>query len=109
MSSNRADLLVVYTDGEEVKVRAGQTDVAAWDRWAYSESLGGMTAQTAPTLFSRYVAWRALWRTRALPRGDDGKSLTFEQWDNVCDYVDAMDGSEQGPPDPTVTAPPPED
>ena len=107
------DLLVVYEDGTEVKVTAQQRDLSRWEREPFG--CGSVAArERSPVLFFRYLAWSALWRTRGLPRTDDGRTLTWEQWDETVDYVEPINPPEQDEEEedelgPTVTAPSPAD
>lgn len=99
------DLVITYDEDPAVagdvaghvhQVRAGQREMAAWEREPFGCS-STQAADRSAVLFFRYLAWRALWRTRQLPKVE-GKSLTWEAWDAIVESVD-----------PAVAQPPPVD
>lgn len=97
----RFDLTVTYDDGTTETVKAGQRELACWER----EPFGGPSTdlETKPVLIFRYLAYAALRRTWRLEH-IDGKPASFEDWDDLVDSVD-MEGDDDADADPTKTAP----
>ena len=93
------DLVITYDDdpavagdiaGQTVQVRAGQREMAAWELEPFGCSSTKAADQSA-VLFFRYLGFRALWRTRQLPKGDDGRTVGWEAWSAMVESVEPPD------------------
>lgn len=90
------NLEVTYDNGKTEKVNAGQREMAEWEQQPF-----GCSALTAlndkPVSYLRFVAWVALRRADAIPKGKP-----FAAWAEGVDSVKFADPEEEtAPPDPT--------
>lgn len=93
----KLEMRVVYEDGTEETVTAGQRDVARWE----AEKFGGQRAsEEKPLTYMRYISWAASQRT-------GGRRETWPAWDQRVDYVEPMEDPEES--DPTSPGQPPTD
>lgn len=91
---------VTYLDGETVEVEVREFDYVRYER--SREYLADR-----PVLTLWWVTWAALGRTRTVRLGGAGKPLSFDGWSEQVEGVEPLD-EEEVEPDPTQTAPLPE-
>jgi hypothetical protein len=82
-------VLVAYDNDEteDVEVRVGQRDAAAWER-------AREYIPDRKILGFRYSAYAALRRERWLPKDDQGRPVSWQVWDAMVDEVDLPDDTE---------------
>lgn len=80
------DLHVLYDDGTEADVTAGQREMAAWELAGHGSSVEA--AETKPMAFFRFLAYQALRRLGRLPENKvKGAAMPFEVWSDLVDEV----------------------
>jgi hypothetical protein len=84
--SSKMALHVIYEDGTEVDVNAGQREMAAWEMAGHGSSVDG--AADKPMAFFRYLAWAALKRLGQLPENKvKGAAMPYDVWSQLVDEV----------------------
>lgn len=97
----KMELNVIYEDGTEIEVKAGQREMAAFEQKFQCSTT--RVKDTMSMTFMRYCAFEALRRSRQLPKVERGKkeyTATWEEWDDLVDEVVDVD-EEEGEADPT--------
>lgn len=92
MAAKRITLEIEYTDGRTQTARAGQREMAAWEREPFG--CASTTAfDTKPTAFSLYLAFAALKRANEL----GPQAPSFEDWLDTVEGVELAGAEDVGP------------
>lgn len=94
MPSIKYPLTVEMEDGTDYKVTADQRDVAAWELQPSGTS--GLDLHSRAYSAFRFLAWHALNRQEALPKGS-----TWAKFNRECVEVGFDKTDTEGPVDPT--------